>query len=248
MAGIPLSKLEVIQKQIVEHLENGSLMDPFTLKRIISELGNFPEPEKSMFTGLAFGAAGNIDSAIENLKIAVSYGKDFTVDFYISYLSRIPRGRLQREEVLRLSEKHDTLNLNVMGRNLSFGIGDIELMERFYQKLLKRQSSEGMIDYLNSENIKMKNDVQNFLNATSMNKSDVDFLWSTASDIANSRGLVCFASSYFVSGEDDNAYIIVAETDDVNALADMNIELACAIALNDRLSSLPVTSWYRGEL
>lgn len=202
--------------------------------------------EKSYLTALLYAAKGEFDNAVEWFNEAL-IAEDSTIALnYLAYIGSSAHNYFHRLEIFRLEERFCVPTIRRIARNAAFCIGNTKLIRSYTLKLSALCDDEEKQE-LREQGEHMISIVDEFKHATSLSSSQIEELCDEAEEIANKHGVNCIGVHYFVSGDSDNAYIIRAETDDSELLAELNIELLCLLS-SEKYRQLPFTSWFRSDV
>lgn len=235
-------------EMLTSHIDSGSVLDPFSLKRIVASSEKIPDyPIKMMTLGLAYGAAQEHEIAIEYFKKAVEVDDDIVMRNYLSYLSHSGHYELYREECVRLARRVSTLPMLIRARNASYSDGNGELSLFFARKALTMIGDDAERKFMEEE-VKMKNaNLENFINASSLSTQEISMLTRAVANVAKSHDVLAVSNEYYTSSDGDAAVICDVICKDADVLADMDIQVATELAVSDIFSEKNVTAWFRGR-
>lgn len=250
MDSLPDNRIREIHEKLVSIINNeGEILDPFSLRRFISFAETMEgESYRMLFMGLAYGAAGEHDRAIEFFQSAVNGGDEFIAQTYLAYLSRIFRHHFHAEEAIRLAKEMNSRTLCISARNAAYWQGDAELSMYFNRKAMHLTQHEGERRRLESEAEIMNNRFERFVSTSGLSQREVAKLVSLAAAVATAKGIRISGSEFYASPDAcDAALICFTEYPTDASLCDLDIDIATAIAMDDELCMKNVTAWYRND-
>lgn len=241
------TKISQLQKQLFPHIDRKAVpIDNEEFEKFWAESRHLPEPDQSYVKALAYAAKHDQENALQWFNSALTYDDSTIAMNYLAYLGRSAQNYLHRIETLRLEKFYGVPTIRRVARNACFGVGDCRGVKVYSRKLAALRDGEDRKKILD-EGDYMCNIIDNFKRATSFSSNDIEELNKLAEGIANQHGVACYEVNYFIGGEGDNAYILGANTDDIDLITDMNIELACAMT-DEKYIGKPVTSWFRSTM
>ncbi|NUL39366.1 hypothetical protein [Kosakonia sacchari] len=203
------------------------------------------EPLRSYLTGLLMASQNEFDAAMTSFRTALKSENEFIASNYLAYLGFCAHNKLHRQELFRLEEFYCTSENRRVARNISFSIGNTKLIRKYNLKLLALYDGEKRQQYM-KEGEHMISLVEDFKKASTLTSKEIETLCDEVEGIANRHGVNCVGVNYFISSEEDNAYIVRAETEDPYVLAELNIELSSLLA-NEKYLGKPFTSWFKSD-
>lgn len=212
-------------------------------EKIISTLHG---EEKSYHTALLYAAKGDFDASVHWFKDALK-SEDATIALnYLAYIGASAHNYFHRMEVFRLEEQFCLPTMRRIARNAAYCIGDVKLIRKYTLKLSALCDGEEKQE-LKNQGTHMIAQVEEFKKATTLTSNQIQILCDTAEGIANKHGVNCIGVYYFVNDDLDNAFVVRAETDDPEVLAELNLEMLCLLS-SEEYRSLPFTSWFRSDI
>ncbi len=236
-----------IHEKLWAYINTKTIAGQDVIDSVEKEIASFKDgTEKSYLTALIYAAKGDFDSAVKWFNEALSSGDSTIALNYLAYIGSHAHNYFHRLEIFRLEKIVCVPTIRRIARNAAYCIGNTKLIRSYSLKLSALCGDEEKQE-LRDQGERMISVVDEFKQATTLSSSQIEELCDEAEDIANKYGVNCIGAHYFVSGESDNAYIIRAETDDSELLAELNIELLCLLA-SEKYRKLPFTSWFTSDV
>ncbi|QDX29565.1 hypothetical protein [Dickeya poaceiphila] len=234
---------------LISHIETGSILDAFTLKRVLSDVEKIQdEPTKLMISALAYGAAAQHEKAVSFFKEAASYRDEISAQNYLTYLGHTGHFEDYQNEAVRLGREINSFNLCITARNAAYADGDGELTLFFARKAISMISDDNERNEMQMDVLNKKKQLEDFIEVTSLYPSELKSLSLIASTIAKNHNALATSHDYYTSDDGDAAIICNVLCDDAEKLANMDIDIAIALATNDSFASKNLTAWYRGNI
>ncbi len=244
MPAQPQTKEQELLDTILDYFQKGETPDEESLKTIEYEIGRLPIGNRAYVSAWLNGTLGHHADAVRLFKDAMS--SDHSVAHnYLAYLSRSAHNLEHRMELFRMVEQFPSDDMRLVARNAAFGIGNEKLVKKFSLKMAALRDGQEREDIINQGNYMVERIIE-FKKATNLSSKDIEILCDRAEAIANKHGINCSGVSFYMGGDDDNAYILRAQTDDPKVLAEMNMELL-ALLCDDSYRGSPFTSWFQSD-
>ncbi|HHU0616720.1 hypothetical protein EKN54_12500 [Enterobacter hormaechei] len=244
MSGQPETKEQDLLDTILDYFQKGATPDAEELETLKHEIGRLPIGDRAYVYAWLNGMLGHHADAVRLFKDAMNSDPS-VVQNYLAYLSRSAHNLEHRMELFRLVEQFPSDDMRLVARNAAFCIGNEKLVKQFSLKLAALRDGEEREDIINQGKY-MAELIIDFKKATNLSSRDIEILCDHAEDIANKRGINCTGVSYYMGGDEDNAFIVRAQTDDSQVLAEMNMELLVLLT-DDCYRNIPFTSWFQSD-
>ncbi|EOW2402578.1 hypothetical protein ACNY4N_003654 [Cronobacter turicensis] len=227
-----INRKEVIEQEAIDNVE-----------KIIAALHG---EEKAYLSALLYAAKGDFDAAVRWFNDALKF-EDGTIALnYLAYIGSSAHNYFHRMEIFRLEEQFCLPTMRRIARNAAYCIGDVKLIRRYTLKLAALCDGKEKQE-LKDQGAFMIAQVEKFKQATTLSSNQIQVLCDAAEGIANKHGINCIGVHYFVNEDLDNAFVVRAETDDPEILAELNLEMLCLLS-SEEYRSLPFTSWFRSDM
>ena len=237
------SKREDLVKILLEHFDQNKPLESSVATEIENEINHLPFKERAYAKAWFYAALGAHEEAVACFEEAMYEDDPIIASNYLAYLGRSAHNYDHRLELFRLSEVYCTHTIRKVARSAAFCIGNEKLVRKFSRKMAALQDGEERERILR-EGEYMEKLIVDFKKATQLTTAELERLCDSAEAIANRHGVNCVGVSYFMGSEDDNAFILRAQTEDPEKLADMNMELICMLS-GEEYSTRPFTSWFQ---
>ncbi|EDQ2625861.1 hypothetical protein ZG05_004389 [Salmonella enterica subsp. enterica] len=248
MALAPLNKLNETLDMLTSYIDEGSKLDDFTLKRVVSSISAIPdEPTKLMVLALAYGAAHRHGDAITFFREAVEFRDETVARNYLSYLSHTGQYELYREEAVRLARIIPSLSLCLRARNAAYADGDGELSLFFARKAMAMLGNDSERQSMESDVMEKNQALNTFLRATQLSTNEISVLTRTVANVAKKYNVLAISNDYYTSLDGDAGVVCDVLCDDEDIISDMDIEVATELAMNEVFAVKNVTAWFRGR-
>ncbi|EME1467899.1 hypothetical protein V3510_005281 [Serratia marcescens] len=249
MALAPQADISEAISVLSHCIDSGSELDQLTFRRYLKKFENIPdEPTKLMLFGLAYGAVKEYPTAIAFFKDAVSYKDDVVARNYLTFLGRILHFEMYREESERLAKEYNSFPLCIRARNAAYADGNGELSLFFTRKAISLTSDDKTVRRLEMEAKHHIGSLDKFASLSGLSSRELQELSRSVTDVARKHGVLSIATEFYVSSDNhDLAIINDVLTMNEDLISDMDIEIACALAMNEKYSDKNVSAWYRGR-
>lgn len=237
------SKQNVLVGLLWELIDSQQLPTPEFVAQIESDVLHLSVTDKAYVMAWLNVAQRNHECAVECFKTTIQSGDAFFANNYLAYLGSCAHNYEHRMELFRLEEQFCTPSIRKVARNAAYCIGQERLVRKFTLKMAALRDGEER-EQIISEGDYMVKKIGDFKRATQLSSAQIEKFCDDAEAIANKHGVNCIGVSYYVSSEDDNAFILRAQTQDPEVLAEMNMELI-DLLLNDAYIGHPFTSWFQ---
>lgn len=244
MSAQPETKEQELLHTILDYFQKGETPDEESLKTIEYEIGRLPIGNRAYVSAWLNGTLGHHADAVRLFKDAMNSDRSVAQN-YLAYLSRSAHNLEHRMELFRIVEQLPSDDMRLVARNAAFGIGNEKLVKKFSLKMAALRDGQEREDIINQGNYMVERIVE-FKKATNLSSRDIEILCDRAEEIANKHGINCSGVSFYMGGDDDNAYILRAQTDDPQILAEMNMELLVLLC-DDNYRGSPFTSWFQSD-
>lgn len=247
MAPKAQAKSSEIHDTLWSYINSKTIIQQDVIDSIEKEIATFPAgSEKAYMTAILYAAKGEFISAVEWFKDALNSDDSTIALNYLAYIGSSAHNYFHRLEIFRLEEQFCVPTIRRIARNAAYCIGNTKLIRSYSLKLSALCDDEEKRE-LREEGDRMISIVEEFKRATSLSSNQIEELCDEAEEIANKHGVNCIGAHFFVSGDSDNAYVVRAETDDPEVLAELNIELLCLLS-SEKYRKLPFTSWFLSDV
>lgn len=234
---------------LTSHIENGTILDTFTLKRAVATAERIEDDAlRLMLLGLAYGASGQKDKAVGYFKAGSECGDDRIVINFLSYLSHTGQYDLYRDEAIRLARRYEgSPRVLRLARNASYADGDGELSLYFSRRVLAMLPEGSEKDSM-QEDVNLKNaQLAAFIEATDLETSRISELTRMVANVTTKYGVLAVSHDYYTSPDGSAAIICDVICTDSDVISDMDIDIATELAMSDFYVSRNVTAWFRGR-
>lgn len=234
-----------IHNTLWDYISSHAVPSQEEIDKLEKAIGYEVEPFRSYLTALLMASQNEFDAAVSCFLKALKSENEFIASNYLAYLGLSAHNRFHRQELFRLEEFYCSSEHRRVARNTAFSIGNTKLIRKYNLKLLALYDGEKRQYYM-SDGDRMISLVEDFKKASTLTSNEIETLCDEVEGIANRHGVNCVGAHYFVSSDEDNAYIVRAETEDPYLLAELNTELSYLLA-NDKYLGKPFTSWFKSD-
>lgn len=247
MALAPQKWLNEKLESLIFHIRNRMQLDEFTLRMIVSKASKVhDEPKRLTLLGLAYGAAGQHEKAVGYFQQGVKYSGETVARNYLSYLSHTGQYFLYRDESIRLAKEKISYPIFVRARNAAYADGDAELSLFFARKAMTMVGDMDKKELIECH-VSKKNEMLNrFAEVVRMSTAEMKYLTRTIVGVAKKRDILAVSQEYYTGNDGDAAVIVDVICDDPDLLAEMDIEVATVLVIDEQLAGKSVTAWFRG--
>lgn len=247
MAAQAQTKLSQFHKSLWTHIFQGTKIEQAEIDEIEKDIKILDQAQRAYLDALLFAAKQDYDSAVQmfNQALELAPSSVMFAQNYLMYVGISARNHFHRMEVLRLEKHYSFPEMRRSARNLAYCVANTKLVKKFNLKLAALEGEEEKSSIL-KEGERMCSIIDNFKNKSKLTSNEIEELCDEAEAIANKFGVNCIGVDYFVSNEDDSAYIIRAETSDSAKLSEINMELIELLS-TDKYINKPFTSWFRSD-
>ncbi|HCI6075089.1 MAG: hypothetical protein E6235_09240 [Anaerococcus vaginalis] len=240
-------KSNKIASELIDVLKAKVKIDEFTFRKYLREIDSLNDRfSDDYLKALAYAAFGLKDDAVHFFEASLSWGVDTYAMNYAIYLSEFGTHKELREVVNRLITKYGSKTMLTFGWETNLFTGNIETALHYADRFI------AIADEKDAE--AMKNDAhgiaiesEKFRQKAGLTEDEYKDIAQKMIDVADNYGIRASSISfYFVAEEKTAAYILTLKTDDIDVIADMNIDIAFSLAENENLAGKRFSVWYRG--
>lgn len=234
--------------ELFQHIDTGVELDKFTRKKYLETFEKIPDvSQKLMMIALTYGASREYQEAITVFKEAVKYKEIGTIINYLTFLSKINYFELYFEETIRLAKEVNSLRLCTGARNAAYSSGNLELARFFSRKGMSLiQDDDARRDFEMDTDLHLKK-LNHFIDVSGLSAEKMAEITMLVSKIARDHDVLTHSNEFYVSSDaQDLAVICTVLTEDADLIADMDIDVATTLAMNEELSTFGITAWYKG--
>lgn len=249
MALAPQKELKEAMQILSHHIDEGIELDQLTFRRYLKKFENIKdEPLKLMLFGLVYGAAKKHAEAIPFFKESVKYKDDVAARNYLTYLGRTHQFEMYRDESERLAKEISSFPLCIRARNAAYSDGDVQLSLFFARKAIALTSDPDVIRNLKMDINNHMHSLNEFIANSGLSSEEIKDLSRRISSVARRYNVLSISTEFYVSADGHDLAIIndVLNMDD-DVISDMDIEVACEIAMLEKYSDKNITAWFRGR-
>lgn len=240
-------KSNKIASELIDVLRAKTKIDEFTFRKYLRDIDRLNDRfSEDYLKALAFAARGHKDDAVQFFESSLGCGVDTYATNYAIYLSEVGTHKELRDLVKRLISKYGSKTMLTFGWETNLFTGNIKTALHYADRFI------AIADEKEAE--AMKNDAygiaiesEKFRNKSGLTEDEYKDVTQRMVDVADNYGVRASSISfYFVPEEKTAAYILTLKTDDVDLIADMNIDIAFSLAENESLAGKRFSVWYRG--
>lgn len=245
MPAQQLSKCGELIGILWNYIDNDTHLDRATIAQIEKDIRLLAVAERPYVTAWLKVAQKKHEDAVAWFKDALRSDDTVVATNYLAYLGASAHNYEHRLELFRLEEAFCTPTIRRVSRIAAFCIGNEKLVRKYTLRmaaLLDGEEREQII----SEGEFMVERIGDFKRATNLSSTEIEQLCDDAEAIANKYGVNCIGVNYYLSSDDENAFILRAQTQDAQVLADMNMELI-GLLCKEEYVGRPFTSWFQSE-
>ena len=240
-------KSNKIAIELIDVLRAKTKIDEFTFRKYIREIDRLNDRfSEDYLKALAFAAFGLKDEAVQFFEASLGCGVDTYAMNYAIYLSEVGTHRELRELVNRLITKYGSKTMLTFGWETNLFTGNIETALHYADRFIAI-ADEKEAEAMKKDAHGMAIESEKFRTKAGLSVDEYKDITQRMVDVADNYGIRASSISFhFVPEEKTAAYILTLKTDNVDIIADMNIDIAFSLAENENLAGKRFSVWYRG--
>ncbi|EPP7093066.1 hypothetical protein [Klebsiella michiganensis] len=240
-------KSNQIADELIDVLMSKTKIEDFTFRKYLREIDKLNDRfSEDYLKALACAAHGRKDDAVAFFEASLAYGVDTYAMNYTIFLSEYGTHKELKELVSRLATKYGSKTMLTFGWETNLFTGNIQTALYYadrYIAIAEDKEAEAMKD--DAYGIAVES--EKFKNNAGLSEEQYKDIAQRMIDVADKHEVR--ASSiffHFVPEEKTAAYILTVKTDDIDLIADMNLDIAFSLAENESLAGKRFSVWYRG--
>ncbi|AGN84939.1 hypothetical protein [Enterobacter sp. R4-368] len=242
-------KANEIGSELIDLLQAKSSITEMEFYRYIKDIEKLKDRvSEDYLKALANGVYGRKDIAIDFFEASLKQNSDIFAQNYVVYLNDYGTFRETRDLVNRLVPQYGSRTMIGHAWETNLFMGDIDKALYFANKFIS------IVD--ESEGEKMSRIAASALKDTTEFKQTVGITDEDYKDLANRVVDVMDAyhvkprvlEFFSVPEEQTSSYIMFVNSDDIDILSDMNLDIAFSLAENDNLVGKKFSVWFKGNI
>ncbi|WPU24475.1 hypothetical protein RI049_06900 [Cedecea neteri] len=235
-----------ISVQLIDHLRLKIQLDDFSFRRCLREIENLNDRySEDYLKALAYAAYGKKDEAVEFFEESLKFGIDTYALNYAIYLDEYGLHRELHELVNRLSSRYGCKTMLEFGWETNLFTGNIDAALSYAERFTtSEQGKDAEKMQENAEGI--VRDTKRFKECAGLTDEEYRRMAQRVVDVADNYHARPSAIAFvFVPEEQSASYVMKVKTQDVETLADMNIDIAFSLAEDETLAGKKLGIWYQ---
>ncbi|EBZ2142371.1 hypothetical protein D8R48_17895 [Salmonella enterica subsp. enterica serovar Newport] len=244
--AVPKSNLSEFMVHLISYIDDGETLSEFDYHSSMRYASTISDISVSLtLKALASGAANKIDDAIAFFEEAVSFGDEMAARNYLTFLQRKCRYNLYLEVTSRVAKKINSFELSLRARNAAYSIGDAELSLFFARKAASFIVDDSSVRSFMADSEQKNRHLEEFMTMSGLTQDNVTSMVLLASKIAEKYNIPFTGTSYYMGGDrEDHAIIMNVYCKEPVSFAEMDIELACSVAMSESFLHYRGTAWF----
>ncbi|EFP0252760.1 TPA: hypothetical protein LC430_004765 [Salmonella enterica subsp. enterica serovar Duisburg] len=247
--AIPKSNLNEFMVHLISYIDDGETLSEFDYHSSMRYANTISDIGVSLtLKALVSGAAGKVEDAIILFEEAVSFDYEIAARNYLTFLQRKCRYDLYLDVAPRVARKINSFELSLRARNATYSIGDSELSLFFARKAASLIVDDSFSRSFMTDSEYKTRHLDEFMTVSGLTQDNITSMVLLASKIAAKHNQPFTGVSYYIgSDRTDLAIIMNVYCKETASLAEMDIELACSVAMNESLLHYKGTAWFNSS-
>ncbi|EKF5023967.1 hypothetical protein OZO98_001750 [Salmonella enterica] len=244
---VPKNNLNEVMEYVVSCIDNRTLLSEFEYHSYMRLSDTIPDDSRQMVSkALVSGAAGKAEDAITFFEKSIMFRDEFADRNYLAYLLLICRYDLYREVVFRVAKSRDSCELCREARDAAYAAGDVECSLFFARKAASLIAGDAARRGFMAQSENNTEMLESFMSHSGLSQEDISALTMTGVKVAKEKNIPFTGVEYYISRDCvDLAMIMYVFCDDIEVMADMDIDLAYTLAVSEQLAHYKGTAWFR---
>lgn len=241
MNATPATKTRDIQSQLISFLDANKELSEFEFKRYEKEANSIPDySERNVTLGLLYAIQKDDCRMEQHFENALSYSFNLTaLSNYSSILNR--RSLFKKKRKILCEYKQDLNSSSLLKQLLEIAAIylDSDMAEFICKKAIEIKCDESLVDAFNLRRKK----ISQIRKMTNCSDAEVDLLSDICSSILRKHNQICCAFHLeIIAG---GHYVFGVDTNNIDAIVDMNFELADRVSETSELDSCKLIAVFR---
>ncbi|UQZ10679.1 hypothetical protein M8G38_12810 [Providencia stuartii] len=229
----PIPKSEELMLALQERIIHEDVSNDFELMQVLREIDKHSSAlEKNHLKALAYSLNNQIEKASEFFELSLQVKNLDYARNYLAVINQRSTNTKLYNLLKRFSDEYESLIFSKLAYQSSLNMADLKKAEYFTSKLVKLSADEDRDAYIKQFE-KAKGALLTYCFMSGLNEDELMKLANIIIAILDGRNIRIAGINYANTSAHDsqaNLYMVTTECDDVDLLADINIELAYNLA------------------
>ncbi|WP_174634521.1 hypothetical protein [Yersinia thracica] len=238
-----------LSHELTALLQRGDVLSEMSFFRYIREIEKLKSTDKvtkQYLSALAHAANGRKREAIELFEASTLLPDPIKANNYLAYIAS--RGSMveYKNLAIRLAQCYESKDFALSAHDCCMYFGETTLMKKFAEKFNKLSNKDEVAE-MKGKFHSAYEIVNRFKTMTGLSDSDLSLVAKCVFSVIDKNE--CHAESVsFMSLDEEksNSYIVTVDSDDIDKIADMNIDLSFSLAEHDELLDKQFSAWFLG--
>lgn len=244
----PLPKYVEINDELTDRLSTDSLLSEMEFYRYFKSIDSLKDKAMQNYLfAMAYAAYGEKEKAIPFFEQAIRDGVTIAPNNYLAYINNVGTFSEVRELSLRMAKTYVNPQIYHTAYQGCLFSGDLEqatIYAKKYINIAEGKESQKMANTLADAT----KEVQKFKEKVGLSDDDFKKIAVTAIQILEHHDEKISGLAYqSIQEERSSSYVVMVRSCDPEKIAEMNIDLAFALADCEQLTDKRFSAWFRGR-
>ncbi|HFQ6845271.1 MAG: hypothetical protein E6Y18_06175 [Serratia marcescens] len=244
----PLPKYVEINDELTDRLSADSVLSEMEFYRYIKSIESIKDKAMQNYLfAMTYAAYGEKEKAIPFFEQAISDGVIIAPNNYLAYINNVGTFTEVRDLSLRLAQLYVNKQILHTAYQSCLFSGDIEQATLYavrYINIAEGKESQEMAKTL----AEAKKEVSKFKEIVGLSDDDFKKIAGNAIHVLEHHGAKISGLAYqSIQEEHSSSYVVMVKGNDPEKIAEMNIDLAFALADCEQLTDKRFSAWFRGQ-
>ncbi|CVA87215.1 hypothetical protein [Serratia marcescens] len=244
----PLPKFVEINDELTDRLSAGSVLSEMEFYRYIRSIEAVNDRAvQSYLYAMANAAYGQKEKAVAFFEEALSYRVDIAPDNYLAYINDAGSFSEVKELSHRLAKSVVKKQIFHSAYQTSIFSGNLEQASFYAKKYINIADVKESQEMASSLSDATK-EIQKFKERSGLSDADFQMVADATIRVVETHGCKISGLSYqSIREESAHSYVVLVKSSDPEKVAEMNIDLAFALADYDQLTDKRFSAWFKGQ-
>lgn len=242
-------KANLIGSELIDLLQAKSSLTEMEFYRYIKDIEKLNDKTaEDYLKALANGVYGRKDAAVAFFEASLTQNIDIYAQNYVVYLNDYGTFREMSEVVNRLVHHYGSRTMIGHAWETNLFMGDVD-KALYYAKKFTSIVDESEGEKMSHIAASALEDTTEFKQTAGISDEDYKDLALRVVDVIDAHNLKPRVLQFFsVPEEQTSAYVMFVNTDDIDILSDMNLEIAFSLAENENFVGKKFSVWFKGHI
>lgn len=244
----PLPKFVEINDELTDRLSAGSVLSEMEFYRYIRSIESVNDKAvQSYLYAMAHAAYGKKEKAVAFFEEALKFGVVIAPNNYLAYINDVGSFSEVKALAHRLAETAVNKQIFHTAFQSSLFSGNLDQATSYAEKYMKIADVKERQEMASSLS-DAKKEIQKFKERSGLSDADFQMVADATIRIVDTHGCKISGLSYqSIREESAHSYVVLVKSSDPEKIAEMNIDLAFALADYDQLTDKRFSAWFKGR-